>query len=187
MRCKVMGCIWFKRLRVGSNRLCHVFFAKRPEKLFERHGMHGFLADSAGEGEPALACCNAELASCRTDAPTRTREESQGVQSAFAQLNLVEKDEGGLFFYGHAFVVGDARHDAVDVVGRAVEQGLDELEIGLEVEFYEGVAGNSPADGFSDMRFANAASAADQQRAAEIFRCPGFDGCFDGSSHNASH
>lgn len=74
-----------------------------------------------------------------------------------------------------------------NVVGRAVEQGLDELEIGLEVEFYEGVAGNSPADGFSDMRFANAASAADQQRAAEIFRCPGFDGCFDGSSHHASH
>ena len=103
-RCLVCD-VGLERAGVGTNGIRHLLLTERPEKLFERHGMHGLLADAAGKRQLALARSDAELAAGRAYAPARTREKAKRVERAFAELHLVKQDECGFHANGGALIV----------------------------------------------------------------------------------
>ena len=97
--------VGLERVGVGTNGIGHLLLIERPEKLLERHGMHGLLADATGKRQLALARGDAELTAGRAYAPARTREKAKRVERPFTELNLVKQDECGFFANGGAFIV----------------------------------------------------------------------------------
>ena len=97
--------VGLKRAGVGANGIRHLLLTERPEKLLERHGMHGLLTDAAGKRQLALARGDAELAAGRAYAPARTREKAKRIERPFAELHLVKQDECGFLANGGAFIV----------------------------------------------------------------------------------
>ena len=97
--------VGLERVGVGTNGIGHLLLVERPEKLLERHRMHGLLTNAAGKRQLALARGDAELTAGRAYAPARTRKKAKRVERPFAELHLVKQDEGGFFANGGAFIV----------------------------------------------------------------------------------
>ena len=64
--------VGLERAGVGTNGISHLLLIERPEKLLERHGMHGLLTNAAGKRQLALARGDAELAAGRAYAQSCT-------------------------------------------------------------------------------------------------------------------
>ena len=157
--------IGLKRTGMGANGIGHQLLIECPKKLLERHGVHGLLTNAAGKRQLALARGDAELAAGCTYAPTRTREKAKRVERPLAELHFIEQDESGFLANGGALIVRDSRHDSVNIVGGAVEQRGDQLQIGLKVEFDKRIAGDSPADFLGGVCFAYASRTTDEEGA----------------------
>ena len=155
-----------------SDGICHLSFVLCPEKFFKRHGMHGFLTNSAREGQVAFARGDTKLAAGCADAPSRTRKEAEGVERSFAKLNFIEQDECVFLANRDTLVVCNASHDGIDFVCRPLENRCDKIEVGLKVEFDKRVAGNSFAHLFGYIRFTDAACATYKKRTGGILGCP---------------
>lgn len=140
----------------------------------------------AGKWEAAPSGGDAQLASRAADAPAGAREEPERVERVLAQLDLVEQDERGLLGQSDALVVCHAGHYCVDVACGAAEQGRNQVEVGLEVELDEPVAGKAASDLLCGVRLAGAPCTSDEERPRILTLPPAFDCLLEPSAHGDS-